>query len=109
MQYSRTCSKLIISGKEKAQHAADNASEIKDALSRIVSEAQHVQSIAETVSISTREQCDAISHVTQRIADISDMANQNVTGAEQIGIATKHIAASAQNMDKVIARYKVAD
>ena len=105
---SKQTSKVISSGKEKAQQAAENALDIKEALARIVSEAEQVQSIAQTVSNSTREQGEAISHVTERIASISEMANENVVGAEQISVAAKNISKSAIQMDDLIARYKVA-
>ena len=105
---SKQTSRVISSGKEKAQQAAENALDIKEALARIVSEAEQVQSIAETVSNSTREQGEAISHVTERIAAISEMANENVVGAEQISVAAQNISQSAVQMDDLIARYKVA-
>lgn len=104
---SSEASSVITNGKDNALQAAERAEKIKAALSLIVDQATKVESVTESVSISTQQQSDAIEEVSQNILVVFNKASETVTGAEEIAQAAAHIAEEAVKMDTLIDQYTV--
>ncbi|WP_273050463.1 methyl-accepting chemotaxis protein [Pseudoalteromonas sp.] len=107
-QSSTEASQVIMHGKENATLAASKAAEIQVSLGSIVDLANQVEKVTESVSENTRQQSNAIDEVTHNINDIFNTATENVSGAENISISASKVAASATEMDRLIARYTIS-
>jgi methyl-accepting chemotaxis protein len=106
---SQTASDKILLGKDNAEKAAESARKIMSMLINVGDMATKVQGVADMVSNSTSEQNYALNEVAARITDISEKAQENVVGAQQISIASIDIADSADKMNKMIRQYKVSE
>jgi methyl-accepting chemotaxis protein len=105
---SQLASDEILLGKENAEEAARSAEKIKSILLNVGEMAMKVQGVADSVSHSTSEQSFALNEVAVRITDISDKAQENVSGASQISVASLDIANSADTMNNLIRQYQVS-
>ncbi|MEE4244513.1 MAG: methyl-accepting chemotaxis protein [Kangiellaceae bacterium] len=104
---SKQTSNVISEGIEMAMAVADNAGQLKQSLGEIVSNAQNVDSVTEVVSINIEEQAKALNEVTESIVMIYGQATENVSGAQQIQVASSNIAKLAMQMNAMISSYKL--
>jgi methyl-accepting chemotaxis protein len=99
--------RVIDQGQENALLAAEQSELIKIALTKITTQIESVQSVTDSVSISTKEQASALREININLVNVSEQSSENVVGAEQIATSAAITAESVKDMNTKIQRYKI--
>jgi methyl-accepting chemotaxis protein len=99
--------RVIDQGQENASLAAEQSELIKIALTKITTQIESVQSVTDSVSISTKEQASALREININLVNVSEQSSENVVGAEQIATSAAITAESVKDMNTKIQRYKI--
>jgi methyl-accepting chemotaxis protein len=99
--------RVIDQGQENASLAAEQSVLIKIALTKITTQIESVQSVTDSVSISTKEQASALREININLVNVSEQSSENVVGAEQIATSAAITAESVKDMNTKIQRYKI--
>ena len=77
------------------------------ALTKITTQIESVQSVTDSVSISTKEQASALREININLVNLSEQSSENVVGAEKIATSAAITAESLKDMNTKIQRYKI--
>jgi methyl-accepting chemotaxis protein len=77
------------------------------ALSEITSMSQNVMSMIQQISQASSEQSVAAGQVSQNLEHISRVANESAKGAAQSATASEHLNQQAENLQQMVAKFKM--
>ena len=95
------------SGTEQVQHGVDKAVEAGRSLEMIVTGAQEVTSMIESIAAATEEQSAASEQVSRGIQEVSAVINQTAEGADQAAVAATQMSAKAVQLQELTERFKI--
>jgi len=70
-------------------------------------DAKDVQKIADEINVSIKEQKNAIAEIVRSLTLITELTQQNASGAEEIAASSEELSASADNLQEKITFFKV--
>ena len=98
---------LIEAASDKAESGAGLADETATALAEIVSEVNRVSDLVADIAATSRDQAVGFQEVSQGLGQIDKVTQQTTAHAEQCAAAAQEFSSQAQNLDRMLRRFKV--
>jgi methyl-accepting chemotaxis protein len=99
----------LVKGQEKSKLAVELSSEIDNAFGKILNSIEIVESMSNSISISTEEQTKVAREVSENVCEIERMSTENMRGANEIGQSASKLSEVTMTLLDVVNVYKFED
>jgi len=93
---------------ELASGSVERAEKAGELIDRVVPDIQQTAQLMEEITTACREQSSGAEQVTQAITQLDQVTQQNSSTSEESAASSEELAAQAQNMQSLVARFKIA-
>lgn len=97
----------LISGQQQAENIVGQTTEMKSALTDIMSAVQDITGTMVQIASAAEEQSTTASEVSRRAVDIRDLSEQTGTGATQIAESATELSRLAIQLNQEVATFKI--
>lgn len=104
---SKQIAELITNCLEKIESAMTCADSTAKCLKDIVENSEQISKAFTDITADTKEQADKSSRIKMEISNISDVVQVNSATAEETAAATMNLSEQAQNLSKMISKFRV--
>ncbi len=98
---------VMESGRIKATATVEKVSEASTALKNITQSVGEINHMNSQIAEAARQQGEVAEEINQNIVNITDVANQTASDAEQLAISSTGVAELSNNLNALVGRFKI--